>query len=62
MQAHNLIFSDEEKTGMLKKYFRKYFNEKLELNKTTEEQKLESDTLTSTMLNTTIDVADRNMH
>ena len=51
MKSANLSFSEEEKAGLLKKYFKKYFNEKLDLKKSPEEVKIEEEGTMSTLLN-----------
>ena len=38
LKVAGLNFSEEEKQRLLRKYFKKYFNEKLDLSKTFDEQ------------------------
>lgn len=51
MKSANLSFTDEEKAVLLKKYFKQYFNEKLDLKKSAEEVKIEEEGTLSTLLN-----------
>lgn len=41
MKAKNMNFTEQEKLDLLRKYFNKYFNEKLDVTKSSKEKTLE---------------------
>ena len=50
LKTHEIQFSEEEKQKMLKRYFKKYFNEKVEVNKSSVEKSLEQSYGISSMM------------
>jgi len=50
MKVHNLNFTADEKQALLKQYFEKYFNERLDVSSSIEDQKVSLSTSLNTML------------